>query len=149
MPKLPNYLFTVSVLCTDMVLTFSLFHHFMFSLYIQTIMTPNYFHMPRIVFLILFLVVVGCNNHKQLGGKVTFEDGTPVPIGAVIFETDTFQSVGTIQSDGTYQMSSLGQDDGLPPGEYRVRLSGTGYIDENDNWIDLVDLKFLSSQTSQ
>ena len=71
------------------------------------------------------LVLVGCGNKVKLQGKVTFsDDGNPVPCGFVCFETDTYSARGDIQPDGTFDVGSLGPKDGLPPGKYRVSISG-------------------------
>ena len=75
--------------------------------------------------LLVFLVAIGCSGNKRLSGKVTFsDDGSPVPNGMVIFSRDNFISRGEIQSDGTYKLSSERENDGIPPGEYKVYVSG-------------------------
>lgn len=83
--------------------------------------------MRLIVFLIMTsaaLLFSGCSNNEQLGGTVTFADGKTVPTGTVIFSTTKFQARGEIESDGTYRLSSLNPNDGLPPGEYKVCVTG-------------------------
>ncbi|HBT78592.1 MAG TPA: hypothetical protein DEB39_17100 [Planctomycetaceae bacterium] len=73
----------------------------------------------------LVCVIAGCGKNIRLGGLVTFEDGTPVPFGKVVFATDTFQAEGELQKDGSYRLGSLNENDGLPPGTYKVFLLGT------------------------
>jgi hypothetical protein len=82
--------------------------------------------MKKVVFLILSLFfLAGCDNGKvHLGGTVTFEDGSPVPVGAVIFSTDTYSAKGDIDSNGKYVMGSLSTNDGLPAGKYKVYIEG-------------------------
>jgi len=86
--------------------------------------------MSRIIpcFLCVFLLLAfsGCGGDKvPLKGKVTFkEDGSPLTRGMVCFETDTFRARGTLNSDGTYQVTSVKDNDGIPPGFYKVYIFG-------------------------
>ena len=80
--------------------------------------------------LLLCLIAAGCGGNKKLTGKVTFTDGSPAPNGTVVFLKDNFMSRGEIQSDGTYRISSEGVNDGIPPGEYRVYVSGVSEMPE-------------------
>ena len=70
------------------------------------------------------LVLTGCGDKVGLGGKVTFEDGSPLGVGTVCFETDTYLARGTLKPDGSYVVGSLSERDGLPAGTYRVYISG-------------------------
>jgi len=72
-----------------------------------------------------FLVTVfGCGGGATVTGKVTFEeDGTPLTIGMVCFETGAQQMIGEIQSDGTYVMTPDGQKNKIPKGEYKVYIT--------------------------
>lgn len=72
----------------------------------------------------LFCVLAGCSNNIKFGGKVTYEDGTPLTIGTVVFSTPTYQADGEIQPDGSYRLGSLHPKDGLPPGQYQVFVIG-------------------------
>jgi len=78
--------------------------------------------------LALVILMAGCGERKmQLGGTVTFsDDSAPVTTGFVVFTAigADFQSRGTIEEDGTYTLSSTGNNDGIPPGEYAVSLVG-------------------------
>jgi len=74
--------------------------------------------------LLVCLVVVGCGKNKKLTGKVTFTDGTPAKSGKVIFlQGDNFMATGEIKPDGSYKMSSERENDGIPPGDYKVYVS--------------------------
>lgn len=79
-------------------------------------------------FLALFLVllfVVGCGSGQvPLGGTVTFEDGTPLTVGSVCFASATVSVRGDIDSQGKYTVGTLTDKDGLPPGTYKVYISG-------------------------
>ncbi len=73
------------------------------------------------------LGLAGCGsgdglNRKALSGKVT-SDGRPIPNGSISFEplqAGGISSGGTITS-GAYKVE---QKDGLPPGKYRVTMTG-------------------------
>ncbi|MCL2118324.1 MAG: hypothetical protein FWH27_07865 [Planctomycetaceae bacterium] len=84
--------------------------------------------MKRVLIFALFFSVVfalGCSKGNiQLGGTVTFEDGTPLTVGAVCFSTDSFMASGNIDSHGKYVMGSYGVNDGLPKGTYKIYISG-------------------------
>ena len=109
-----------------------------------------------ILFPLLFslLAFVGCSGHVGLTGKVVFsDDGSPVPVGIVALETDTYFSRGEIRPDGTFTVGSLKASDGLPPGLYRVYISGAEIVtgqrpDGSDIIQQLVDPKFTSPETS-
>ena len=107
--------------------------------------------------LVVFIFAAGCSDKVRLGGTVTFsDDGAPVTKGCVVFVTATFQSRGLIASDGTYTLSSTGNKDGIPPGEYRIFLTGiedTIQIDRPDGSYDtrsvfLISEKYASPETS-
>ena len=69
--------------------------------------------------------IVGCSDKQPLGGTITFsDDGTPVPCGAIFFETPTFVAQGTIKPNGTYEVGSTGLKDGIPKGTYSVSIRG-------------------------
>jgi hypothetical protein len=55
-----------------------------------------------------------------VAGKVTYK-GQPVPKGTITFQPDQGQaSIGDIQPDGTYRLSTFGQGDGAVAGHYRI-----------------------------
>ena len=68
------------------------------------------------------ICVTGCGRGATVKGKVTFADGTPLTAGEVIFQTENRMASGNIQADGTYKLSSESQHDGVPPGNYGVRI---------------------------
>ena len=106
---------------------------------------------PFFAIVLLFVIVAGCGGgFIRTGGKVTYEDGTPVPYGAIAFETDSFMANGRIQPDGTYTLSSLKPGDGLPAGSYKVSISGTELVvvGEKDKYIEHVHHKFANPETS-
>jgi hypothetical protein len=95
----------------------------------------------------------GCNKAKvELGGKVTYTDGTPLTVGEVFFETDTYMARGTLKKDGTYVVGSLSEKDGLPKGTYRVYISGADQMVPGSDGMQmpksLIDKKYRQSTTS-
>jgi len=111
------------------------------------------------VYVFLFLLVshcvVGCGGGKVgLRGKVTFsDDDSPLTVGTVCFETDTFIARGVLQGDGSYSMGSMSNSDGLPPGIYRVYVTGAVRAPDNAGGgmtmpIPLIDSKFASGRSS-
>lgn len=83
----------------------------------------------------LVLTVLGCGSGAdekptaQVQGKVT-HDGQPVSGGSVTFVPAGGEdgkpgkpASGTVQSDGTYKLSTYGTDDGAVVGKHRVSYS--------------------------
>ncbi len=70
------------------------------------------------------LALVGCGGRYPVTGKVTYEDGSPVPEGTVIGEATVDGKVvgvqGNIRSDGSYAWGGDVAGDGALPGEYKV-----------------------------
>jgi len=74
--------------------------------------------------LVGLVCLIGCGSNVQLNGTVTYEDGSPVEFGNVVFATDKFQASGMIKSEGKYTMGSVDVSDGLPKGSYKVYIEG-------------------------
>ena len=82
--------------------------------------------------LIVLLIAVGCSDKVPLRGTITFsDDDSPLPTGTVFFVTPTFQAQGAIREDGSYIVGSERLTDGLPPGTYRIFLSGTTLVEHH------------------
>jgi hypothetical protein len=118
------------------------------------------------VYGLLFLAGCNGNSEQSLGklvsvqGKITLNDGTALPGGRVLFvpiERDPNAlsphtaagripptSVGHIEEDGSYKLSTNGQE-GVPLGKYRVVLS-RGAADRKA-WIQ-VHPQYTSQQKS-
>ena len=64
--------------------------------------------------------------------------------GRVNFEDDQHTYFGMIQSDGRYSAGVLRDGDGIPPGKYRVSVTGV----ETDDGKQLLAQKWTSSKTS-
>lgn len=97
----------------------------------------------------LVVSLVGCGGRGLLptGGKVTFEDGSPLTKGTILFSTGSYQAEGEIKPDGTYVLTSLKPGDGLPEGKYQVLISSSE-TDANEKTIQHVDPKFADPATS-
>ena len=95
------------------------------------------------------LAIAGCGGQGFVpaGGKVTFDDGTPVEGGGIAFMTDTFMADGRINPDGTFTLSSLKPGDGLPPGTYKVTVGWTEN-DANERTVHRVDPLFGDTKTT-
>jgi len=92
-------------------------------------------------------------------GQVTYR-GQPLRFGTVVFEPEAGQyATGVIQPDGTFQMETRGEGEGVPVGKNKVRFvcfagqdpkaksgapRGEGLVMGNS----LIPKKYLSSDTS-
>lgn len=72
----------------------------------------------------VIICAAGCSNKVKVSGKVTFPDGSPLTVGKVAFETETFVATGALNEDGTYILGSESERDGIPPGLYKVYVAG-------------------------
>ena len=104
---------------------------------------------------LFLLVFTGCGGGKvPLSGTVTFsDDGSPLTVGYVCFETDTYLSRGMLSSKGTYNTGSISEKDGIPPGTYRVYISGAMRaigVDKSGEPVyeSLIDERFGNGATS-
>lgn len=93
----------------------------------------------RVLVPVLALLAVGCASGRYpVGGRVTYEDGTPVGEGTVIGETTVDGKAvgvqGNIEKDGSFTWGSDKPGDGAPPGTYKVlvmpRALGDGELAE-------------------
>lgn len=75
--------------------------------------------------------LLGCSNRERLypaTGRVTYQDGTPLAGGAIEFRPAKPSAkpgpnaTGQIASDGTFQMSTFGVDDGVVIGQHQVLI---------------------------
>ena len=118
--------------------------------------------MFKVRLLLLFFIgmvaiaVAGCGNkNATLKGKVTFaDDGSPVPAGVVIFDNGAISASGAIQADGTYVAGFEKVKNGIPPGTYRVSISGAvRKLDNPTNFFPpptemLIHRKYVSQEDS-
>jgi len=76
------------------------------------------------VVIVVVLCATGCSSKVKVSGKVTFPDGSPLTVGKVAFETESFVATGVLQEDGTYILGTESERDGIPPGLYKVYVAG-------------------------
>lgn len=74
------------------------------------------------------VVVAGCGGGDKVGGKVTFEDGTALSGGTVVFMGSDAEERAQIGEDGMYKLK-----EGLPDGEYAVLVTWTKSKDNTDS----------------
>ncbi|MDR2704832.1 MAG: hypothetical protein LBC02_03545 [Planctomycetaceae bacterium] len=105
--------------------------------------------------LLCFTGFMGCSNgNVKFGGKVTFEDGSPLTTGMVIFDNGVITSRAPIQSDGTFVAGTSRENNGIPPGTYRVSISAAIELLDNPEGKfpapsrPLIHQKFASPETS-
>jgi hypothetical protein len=81
--------------------------------------------MKHFIAITLLLLAAGCGNNVRVSGKVLFEDGKPVTRGTVRIESSTGGYSGHIKSDGSYSVGNTRDGQGIPPGTYKVYLTGS------------------------
>jgi hypothetical protein len=125
----------------------------------------------RIFFALVGALAASCAGCSESGpklvkvrGKVTMQN-RPLACGVLTFQplengkiTTRRPSLGVIEADGTYRVSTFESYDGAMPGEYLVGVDGSLNKDSGSNSIDPVDRpvptsgnvppKYLVPQTS-
>jgi hypothetical protein len=96
---------------------------------------------PLGLMILCLQLLLGCGGDgtHDVTGRVTFEDGSPLTKGEVVFEGEEFEAIGRIKEDGTYELSSYGDGDGAPPGTYKVYLGGGAAGNSDDDSGDTDD----------
>jgi hypothetical protein len=87
--------------------------------------------MKNILALLMLSVVVcciGCSKMVPVGGTVTFEDGTPLEVGTIVFTNGKFQGRSVIQPGGKFTIGMLSAADGVTPGEYKIYIVEAGTV---------------------
>ena len=89
--------------------------------------------MRYFAFLLLgcLLFAAGCGQPK-VTGTVTYSDGTPLERGTVNFQTATHAAMGSLDKNGRYTIGGAKTGDGVPPGTYRVFITGAMGIDTSN-----------------
>lgn len=96
-----------------------------------------------------FFLFSGCSGKVSVEGTVTYPDGTPLTIGTVIFETESYQVAGQLDRQGHYSLGEVRQGDKILPGLYGVRVSSqTGGTSDGAPIVKYVDEKFEQTATS-
>lgn len=86
------------------------------------------FPLTIIILVAVFLLsaCIGCGPARPqtvpVAGRVTYQ-GKPVPEGRITFLPDHGRpAIGTIQTDGSYRLTTFQAGDGVLPGHYRVTI---------------------------
>ena len=122
--------------------------------------------MSRLSFVFVMLstiVLIGCSRSKlppnpktvQVKGRVLLESGKTLDGGRLIFHNKdpkkaAIQGRADLESNGTYQVSTFGQDDGLMPGSYVVSIEPMSYKGKSPKQVnaDVIPKKFQKKDTS-
>ncbi len=74
---------------------------------------------------LLLICLAGCGEATyKVTGTVKFDDGSPVTLGFVSFDSDKLSFTAPIDAQGHYASPGV-KGKGIPSGIYRVSLSGT------------------------
>ena len=103
--------------------------------------------------LLLLAFALGCSGNVRFGGNVTFsDDGSPLTIGTVCFESSSFLSRGELDQNGRYNLGSVSAKDGIPKGTYNVYITGAAKGSMNESGAPvltpLIDPKYVAGHTS-
>jgi hypothetical protein len=98
----------------------------------------------------------GCSDNVKLRGTVVYPDGEPLTCGTIYFSKQDYLARAFIRQDGSYDVGSLSNKDGLPPGKYKVYITGAvkGDADpDSQNALGekvtlLIAPKFMSEETT-
>ena len=109
--------------------------------------------MKNSIYILFFaLLLTGCDSKQNLTGKVTFSDGELLTVGTVVFSTPDFISRSFIKPDGTFNVGTYKDGDGIPPGTYNVSVIeafGPNPKDPSgDTMIPLVAQEFTAAETT-
>jgi hypothetical protein len=93
-------------------------------------------------------LLTGCGNNIKLTGRVVFPDGEPLTTGTIYFAKSDFQARANIRSNGYYDVGSLSEKDGLPPGTYKVYIIGAIENNPDEKIISLIATEFIKAETT-
>jgi hypothetical protein len=101
-------------------------------------------------------LLMGCGNTYPVSGKITYADGTPMTGGGQItftpLDPQNKQSArGMIREDGSFQMGTHGDADGVLQGKYGVAIVPTPPKNPNrppPGWPPL-QKKYMNHKTSE
>jgi hypothetical protein len=96
------------------------------------------------ILLFLALLLTGCGDKEKLSGKVVFPDGQPLTTGTISFTNHDYTARAHLRANGTYDVGSLSERDGLPAGTYKVHISGAIEVKEDGKEASLIAPEFVS-----
>jgi len=83
--------------------------------------------MQRVFYVLTLFSVslaLGCGNAAVVTGTAKMADGTVIDRGTVSFFGENDMYTATIRSDGTFSPGVMRDGEGVPPGVYRISVSG-------------------------
>ncbi|MDR0610783.1 MAG: hypothetical protein LBG58_11785 [Planctomycetaceae bacterium] len=106
------------------------------------------------LFIVLSVLILGCSSKgSAVTGTVSFEDGTRLTTGMVIFESGSHAFSGKIQPDGAFRLIGTSVKTGIPDGTYVVTIvkAVETATDRSGNPTarDLIDPKYSQQSTSE
>lgn len=75
--------------------------------------------------LALLTLSVGCKKEIMITGTVKYSDGEAMTHGSVVFDSGTDSYFGRIDKSGNYTTGGEKEKQGIPPGSYKIWISGT------------------------
>ena len=101
---------------------------------------------------VLLVAAPGCRRSGlvQVRGRVTYADGSPVPLGRVLIDAGgkSTGAWGRIKSDGRFTIGTLQENDGIAPGTYRVAIVDALILEPNGSTKMIVAKPFSDFATS-
>ena len=105
--------------------------------------------------LCLLFPMIGCGNGKcSLKGTVVFsDDQTPLDGGQICLVSEHGIARGGMDQNGHYVVGSVGANDGLPPGKYRIYFMETELFEPVPGgglpkMVMRIDPKYSNAETS-
>jgi len=104
--------------------------------------------------LALFSVfTIGCGNTVVITGTAKMADGTKIERGMVSFFGENDMYTATIRPDGTFSPGVMRDGGGIPPGVYRISVSGIFREvmvpgSEHPNHVSLIAERYANRETS-
>lgn len=106
-----------------------------------------------ILLVVIAIACCGCSGRMQpVQGVITYSDGAPAKElagGTIEFDSleESLSARGAIEADGSFQLTTLQENDGVPVGKYRVLIAMPGPTGDEKVRI-LLDPKYSSYDTS-
>lgn len=106
-----------------------------------------------ILLVVIAIACCGCGGRMQpVQGVITYSDGAPAKDlagGTIEFDSleESLSARGAIEADGSFQLTTLHENDGVPVGKYRVLIAMPGPTGDEKVRV-ILDPKYSSFETS-